>query len=457
MNLFIHRRDLRITDNTTLNQMCLSTGNVSPLFIFTPEQITHNPYFSSNLVQFMCEALVDLKQQYRNIGSDLSFYYGDVISVLESIHKVSPIQNLGFNLDYSPYAKLRDTRIKEWCQQNNIKCWASEDMLLVDIISQKNYPRDKPYVTFTHFMNYQREHFKVEKPSKRKISSVSLDTKTAFSIPESRLKSFYQYNQQLLCIGSQDEALQALENLQSQGEYDSKRGHLPYQTSQLSPYINLGLLSIRQVYRRVGKLFGVGHGLITELYWRDFYYNVLHHFPRVVGHNFNDRYDQIPWENNKEWFQSWCQAKTGFPVVDACMTQLNTTGYMHNRGRMIVANFLTKILLIDWRWGEKYFAQNLLDYNISANNGGWQWSAHTGTDVGRFNRIFNPWSQITSWDKSCSYVKKWLPQLKALTPSHIAKWDKYHNKYPDINYPAPMVNYSERRKHALAVYAEAKT
>ena len=232
---------------------------------------------------------------------------------------------------------------------------------------------------------------------------------------------------------------------------------LNYKTSRLSPFINLGVLSIREVFRHIGKSFGIGHGLINELYWRDFYYNILYHFPRVVGNNFNSRYANIKWDNNEDWFKRWCTGTTGFPVVDACMTELNTSGYMHNRGRMIVANFLTKLLFIDWRWGEKYFAQNLLDYNISANNGGWQWSANTGTDVGAFNRIFNPWTQVAKWDKGCKYIKKWLPVLQNVDSRHIEKWDKYHTEYTHLDYPSPMINYKERRAYGMAKYAEYKT
>ena len=458
MNIFIHRRDLRIHDNTTMEMMFKKVGAISPIFIFTPEQISNNPYFSSNLVQFLCESIRDLNRQYEELGSNLSLFYGDIIPVLESIHKATPIKNLGFNCDYSPYSKKRDSHLQAWCKNNGIKCWYQEDMLLVNIMSgPKNYPREKPYVTFTHFKNYQMENFTVRKPNKSKIEYVSLAVNSEFHITLEYIDTFYTYNPNLLTSGNQELAKQTLHRIDNQSEYDVKRGFLAYQTSRLSPFINLGLLSIREVYRQIGKKFGLGHGLITELYWRDFYYNILYHFPHVVGNDFNNRYTTIKWDNNKTWFEKWCNGTTGFPVVDACMTELNTTGYMHNRGRMIVANFLTKLLFIDWRWGEKYFAQNLLDYNISANNGGWQWSANTGTDVGAFNRIFNPWTQVAKWDKGSIYIKKWLPVLRDVDSKYIEKWDKYHTEYTHLDYPQPMIDYKERRAYGMAKYAEYKT
>ena len=173
----------------------------------------------------------------------------------------------------------------------------------------------------------------------------------------------------------------------------------------------MGVLSIREVYERIENKLGKNSGIINELYWRDFYYNILYHYPHIVGNSFKKTYDKIK-NGLKENFEKWCNGETGFPIVDACMKQLNTTGYTHNRGRMIVSSFLTKDLQIDWRWGEKYFATQLVDYNISANNGGWQWSAGTPTDAQPYFRIFNPWTQSEKFDSECKYIKKWLPVLE---------------------------------------------
>jgi len=229
------------------------------------------------------------------------------------------------------------------------------------------------------------------------------------------------------------------------------RNFLTYETTNLSAYINLGLLSIREVYYKIVEKLGKQNNLIDELYWRDFYYNILYFFPHVVGKSFNEKYDKIKWNNNKTKFKKWCDGKTGFPVVDACMRQMNETGYMHNRGRMIVASFLTKDLLIDWRWGEKYFATQLLDYNISANNGGWQWASGSGTDAQPYFRIFNPWTQSKNFDKDCEYIKNWVPELKNVENKDIHNWFKTYDKY-EIDYPEPMVNHDDERKNTLKIY-----
>ena len=190
--------------------------------------------------------------------------------------------------------------------------------------------------------------------------------------------------------------------------------------------------------------WGKNNDFIKELYWRDFYYNVLYYFPHVVGHSFNSKWDNFKWDNYQGKFKKWKEGKTGFPVIDAAMRELNTTGFMHNRARMIVASFLTKDLLIDWRWGEKYFASKLLDYNISANNGGWQWSAGTGTDAQPYFRVFNPWGQSKKYDPNCEYIKKWIPELKDIPAKDIHDWYKKFNNY-NVKYPKPMLDHDKAR------------
>ena len=452
MNIFIHRRDFRLIDNTTLINMSKNIDNICPIFIFTPEQIKKNKYFSNNLVQFMCESLEDLHKQYMSKDSKLYFYYGDVIDVLNSIHKKYTIKNLGFNIDYSPYSKKRDNLIEKWCNKNDITLWKNEDMLLVNIIDQKNYPNKEPYKVFTPFLNYQKSNFKISNPVTKKIKLSNKNITTSYSIKLNDLKDFYIQNSDILSHGSRTDALIKLKNLKNQKKYSESRDYLIYKTSHLSPYINLGLISIREVYYTGLKYFTVSHGFITELFWRDFYYNILYHFPHVVGHSFKVTYDKIKWDNNRSWFNKWCQGQTGFPIVDASMREMNTTGYMHNRGRMIVSSFLTKDLFIDWKWGEKYFATQLLDYNISANNGGWQWAAGTGTDAQPYFRIFNPWTQSSNYDQDCLYIKKWIPELKDVTNKDIHNWYKTYEKYSHIQYPKPIVDHDERRKYALIQY-----
>lgn len=458
MNIFIHHRDLRIIDNTSLYYLHKQTKkSITSIFIFTPEQIDKdkNPYFSNNLVYFLSQSLLELKKEYQKNNGDLYFFYGDTIKVLTEINKNHKINNIGFNLDYSPYAKQRDDTIIKWCNQNNINTYCQEDMLLVNIMKHKNYPSDKPYQVFTPFMNYQKNNFKIKKPNKNKIEYQLFNTEiinNKYYLKQEEMKQFYTINKKLHVKPGRKIGKKTLLDLKNKLNYGDNRNDLNYDTSNLSSYINLGLLSIREVYYHSIKLFGENSSFINELYWRDFYYNILYHYPQVVGHSFKKKYDNIKWNNNKELFNKWCQGETGFPVVDACMTQLNKTGYMHNRGRMIVASFLTKDLLIDWRWGEKYFATQLVDYNISANNGGWQWASGSGTDAQPYFRIFNPYTQSEKFDKDCNYIKKWLLQLKNVENKHIHQWDKYYHLYPNIDYPKPMINHKEQYYKTIEVY-----
>jgi deoxyribodipyrimidine photo-lyase len=191
---------------------------------------------------------------------------------------------------------------------------------------------------------------------------------------------------------------------------------------------------------------------VAELLWRDFYYNILWFYPHIVGNAFVPKYDKIKWRYAKSDFEKWCDGNTGYPVVDAGMRQMNTIGYMHNRCRMIVASFLTKNLLIDWRWGERYFANTLTDYNISANNGGWQWASGSGADAQPYFRIFNPWTQSKKYDPDCYYIKEWVPELEEVPPKDIHKWEEVYSNYKEIDYPKPMVDYKESRERALKEY-----
>lgn len=453
MNIFIHRRDLRNNDNYTMNYMSRKVGDLTPIFIFTPEQIDKkkNEYFSNNLVQFMCETLHELNENYKEKKSRLNCFEGDIIEVLESIHNFKKINSLGFNADYSPYSKKRDDKIEAWCEKNKIKLFKKEDMLLVNIIGNKNYPNKKPYEIFTHFMNYQRENYTVKKPSRNRVKLANNNIASEFKIEVKNISKFYEDNPDIMCNGGRTNGRKKLNDIKKQDKYPQLRNNLDYETTRLSPYINLGVVSIREVYNKTLDLFGEDHSLISELWWRDFFYNILYHNPEVVGLEMNEKFRGIKWDNNELLFKRWKEGKTGFPIVDACMNELNTTGFLHNRGRMIVASFLTKHLFTDWRWGEKYFAQKLIDCNVSANNGGWQWTASTGVDSHRtFYRVFNPWLQIEKFDEDCIYTKKWLPALAEIPIKHIQKWDKYHKMYKGkIDYPSPILDHATRRDYAL--------
>ena len=455
MNIFIHHRDLRINDNTTLIKMSNEVKDIIPIFIFTPEQIdkNKNKYFSNILVQFMCETLIELKDDYKKNKSILNFYYGNTLDVIKEIHKKYTINSIGFNADYSPFAKKRDNEIIKWGNKNDVIIFYEEDMLLVPIMTGNTFKKnkDEPYKVFTPFKNYLKSTYKVEDVNNKKIKLKNKSLKTKSSIDTKYFTNFYEKEDNLNVKSGRKEGLKKLNLVKEQKQYNKMRNFLTYETTNLSAYINLGLVSIREVYYKIVEKLGKQNNLIDELYWRDFYYNILYFFPHVVGKSFNEKYDKIKWDNNKTKFKKWCDGKTGFPVVDACMRQMNETGYMHNRGRMIVASFLTKDLLIDWRWGEKYFATKLLDYNISANNGGWQWASGSGTDAQPYFRIFNPWTQSKSYDKDCEYIKNWIPELKNVENKDIHNWFKTYDKY-EIDYPEPIVNHDDERKNTLKIY-----
>jgi deoxyribodipyrimidine photo-lyase len=233
--------------------------------------------------------------------------------------------------------------------------------------------------------------------------------------------------------------------------YSKTHNDLGYSTSQLGAYIKFGCVSIREVY----KVFRSKHDFIRQLFWRDFYANVLYAFPHVLGSSMNKKYNKIHWNNNSNWFKKWCDGETGYPVVDAGMRQLNKTGYMHNRARLIVASFLIKTLLISWEKGEKYFAQKLVDYDPANNNGNYQWVSGSGTDSQPYFRIFNPWRQAEEYDPQCEYIKTWIPELKDVPNKEIFNWETEWVNYKDIKYPKPICNYEEQKKKCLKMYKDA--
>lgn len=401
INIFIFHRDLRIEDNLALNKLILETGNnnIYPTFIFNPQQIyaKNNSYFSNNCVQFMVESLEDLE---KNIH--INYYEGDDITILERISTKYKIKNIAFNKDYTPYAIKRDEILTKWCEKKSINVITCEDYTLININTILN-EKSQPYQKFTPF--YKKSlSFKIKKPIifNKKINTIN-------DVKKFDKKKYYKINKNLAVNGGRKNALERMKI--SMTNYNKNRD-FPYldRTTKLSAYIKFGCISIREVYYNY-----VGNkSLQKELYWREFYANIMYHFPHVIGNSFKKSYNNIKWENNKKLFKLWCEGKTGYALVDAGMKQLNETGWMHNRVRMIVATFLTKDLLIDWRWGEKYFATKLVDYDPSSNNGGWQWCASTGVDSQPYFRIFNPDLQIQKYDKEYNYINKWNPNYEKI-------------------------------------------
>ena len=260
----------------------------------------------------------------------------------------------------------------------------------------------------------------------------------------------------MIVKGGRKEGIKKLKSIKKYKYYNDERNSLSIRTTELSAYIKFGCISIREVFHVILKHLGKENVLLSQIFWREFYYYIGYYFPRVLeGKNYNRKFDKIKWRWNKKHFEAWKNGQTGFPVVDAGMRQLNTTGYMHNRGRLITSNFLNRILGIDWRHGEKYYATKLVDYDPIVNNGNWQWSASVGVDPKPYTqRIFNPWIQSEKFDKDCKYIKKWIPELKDVSNKHIHEWDNYY-KFYDVKYNKPIVDYKVNRKESIKMYKKS--
>ena len=443
-SIYIFRRDLRLEDNLGFQYAMDNCKNIIPIFIFTPEQVKKNKFKSENAIQFMIESLKELNLNLQKHKSKLFTFQGNNIKILEKIHKKIGIDNIIFNEDYTPYSKKRDTDIEKFCNKNKIKCHKIHDYLLAEIGTFLK-ANDEPYLIYTPFKNNAMK-FDIDKPKTLKVKNLS-NPKIS---DDGYIKN--PINQYILVKGGRSNALKQLKNLEKQKKYNDNRNELSIATSQLSAYIKFGNISIREVYWAIINNLGIQNELIPQLIWREFYYYIAYYFPQVLNQeNFNSKYDNVKWNNDPKLFQSWCEGKTGVPVVDAGMRQLNKTGYMHNRARLITANYLNRILGCDWRLGEKYYASKLTDYDPSVNNGNWQWIASTGVDPKPyFQRLFNPWLQSKKFDKDCKYIKYWIPELDSVPNKEIHEWEKYCDKY-DF-YLKPVRDYKEGRSESVKMY-----
>jgi deoxyribodipyrimidine photo-lyase len=453
-SLFIFRRDLRLNDNIGLIECYKQSSEVIPIFIFTPEQINKNEYFSSNSFQFMLESLNELDNELKNnYNSQIHYFYGDNIDILNEILKKYNFDAIFFNKDYTLYAKNRDDNIEFFCNENNKKCIMYEDYLLLPI---GNFLKSdgKPYEKYTPFKNNAKNK-KVLQPNNYKFNENKFSKINIKIIELKVLDKYYKKNNDILLHGGRDKGLEILDNLKKFINYSEVRNNLINPTTHLSPYIKFGCVSIREVYEKVNKLYGINHGIIDQLYWREFYYYLAYYIPRVLqGKSLKEKYDDIIWENNQEIFNAWKNGMTGFPAVDAGMREMNKTGYMHNRARLITSGILIKILNCDWRLGEKYFATRLIDYDPIVNNGNWQWSSGSGADSQPYFRIMSPWKQAIDNDPECLYIKKWIPELNNVPNKDILNWGKSYSKYKNINYPKPIVDYDIMRKEIVKIYKD---
>jgi deoxyribodipyrimidine photo-lyase len=428
-----YRRDLRIEDNASL-YAALSCGKpVVPIFIFDKNILSSLQEFDAR-VQFIYNQLILIKQQWQSVGSDLQVFYGEPFDIWQKIIAQFQVSAVYVNRDYEPYALERDLAIRTFFNEQGITWNSYRDHVLLEpgeVLKSDGLP----YTVFTPFSKKWRSIWLGLEPGSRDQShdifpSEGLLSNGAkfVSDPIPNLISM-GFQQREVIFPDKNPNKEVIFNYTQNRDFPALSG-----TSRLGIHLRFGTISIRALAQYA---YGLNQTYINELIWRDFYQHILYHFPFVVGRSFRSEYDRIEWRNNVEEFDAWRKGLTGYPLVDAGMRELNETGYMHNRVRMVVASFLTKHLLIDWRWGEAYFAEKLLDFELASNNGGWQWAAGCGTDAAPYFRVFNPASQLEKFDKNMLYVKRWVPEVLSL------------------KYPRPIVNHTEARNRCLETYKKA--
>ena len=420
VSFFWFRRDLRLEDNVGLFHALQSKYPVIPLFIFDDSILDSLPKNDAR-VGFIYESLSRINTQLQKIGSSLLVKKGKTIAVWESLLEEFDVKEVFFNKDYEPYAVKRDTTICELLETNNSVPFPFKDQA---IFEEKEITKADglPYTVYTPFKNKWLEKYKSIAPVPE------YDATDMFS-------NFHKYSftfPTLQQIGFEESPIKVKpHNLKFIANYQEIRDFPALdKTTYLSPHLRFGTVSIRKL---VNWAFHKNDVFLSELIWREFFMQILFSFPKVVTQNFKAAYDGIQWRNNEADFQRWCSGTTGYPMVDAGMRQLNETGYIHNRVRMVVASFLCKHLLIQWQWGEAYFAQKLLDYELSANVGNWQWAAGTGCDAAPYFRVFNPQIQQIKFDEKGIYIRKWISEF-------------------DLGYGKPMVEHAMARDRAIATY-----
>lgn len=461
MNIFIYNRSLRINDITTLIYQMKQFGDVIPIFIFDDIQINpkKNTYFSNTAVKFMCDSLLELADLIKDKGGQLYFFKGDIIKILKSIYDTKEINSIGINYDYTPYARQRSANIQTFCTKHNITFIEKEDYVLFDILDGQTTKEDGAYYkVYTPFYNHCIKNLTVPKPDKfnqftfTKLKALK-DTQYAFNKKD--IEMLYKKTNIEVNAGRTN-GLNILKHLNNFKDYNKKRDILSYQTTKLSAHNKFGTVSIREVYYAIIKKLNKSSGLIRELIFRDFYYNLYHSVKPdmlngMIGLEnmpFKEKFGHIKWNYDKVLFKKWCTGMLGIPTCDAGMRQLNTTGFMHGRLRMVVASVATKLLLLPWHWCEKYFAQKLTDYDPIQNGAGWGWTCH-GVDPTQVLRIFSPKSQSDKFDPECSYILTYIPELAEVPISDIHNWEEKYVNYKNINYPEPVINYKKARLAGL--------
>lgn len=430
IGVFLFHRDLRVVDNTSLNALAAVCDAIVPVFIFTPEQVTsENKYKSDASVQFMIESLDELATE-----CPLVTLYGDTTTLMKRLVKETGATAVGFNEDYTPYAVKRDKELVNGLG-DGLKIVSEADFYLTrpgDLVTGSG----TAYKVFTPFYEAVLK-IAINKPSSKRHIKWHNAESTTNSMPlEEAYTRFTTPNPEIAVKGGRKAGLKVLTSAKSLRDYDKTRDTMALPTTQASAYLKYGCVSVREMYQVVKGI----HALLRQLIWRDFYAHVLFAYPNGVL-----KRPAIKWTKNKKWLDAWKEGRTGFPLVDAAMRQLNETGYMHNRGRMLVASFLSKILLIDWREGERYFATKLVDYDIASNSLNWM---TTVFDNLPYVKIFNPWTHSKEHDPDATYIKRWVPELRDVEVKDIHRPDGDRGG----DYVRPIVDYAERREKALGVY-----
>ena len=447
--VIIFRRDLRLFDNTALLRAVSEAEEVLPLFCADPRQLGDNPYRGNAAVYFMARSLEDLEAQLATQKGQLYYYEGTPEDALLALETSYAPDALYFNQDYTPFSISRDSAMVTAARARNIACHGVHDTLLnaPGTVLKKD---GTPYTVFTPFMRKART-LEVQNPVPCTATNFATLNHKAFTTKQPAALQASAPSHPLL-HGGRSEATKLLERLDTRVDYDKERD-IPslHATSLLAAHHKFGTCSVRETFHRTASLFGQDHTLTNELYWRDFFTHIGFHFPHVFGKSFRKEYDRIRWSKSEKNFDAWCRGMTGFPLVDAGMRELVQTGYMHNRVRMVTASFLMKDLFIDWRKGERFFAQHLMDYDPAVNNGNWQWAASTGCDAQPYFRIFNPWRQQQRFDPECVYIKKWIPELANLSPREIHKLESGRSVLAQ-DYPPPLVDHAIARETTLEKY-----
>ena len=426
ISIFWFRRDLRLKDNHGLYQALESGKKVLPIFIFDEDILDLLENKSDKRVDFIVQALQTLNSFLKSKNKGIKIFKGKPLEIYKKLTENYEIEAVYSNEDYEPYAIKRDQEIADFLASKNINFHQFKDQVIFhkdEIVKADK----KPYTVYTPYSKLWLNEFqKIDLqgfPSEKKLDNL-------LEIPFEELKiEDIGFQKTDLAFEVPEADLHIIKTYEETRNFPAVKG-----TTQLGVHLRFGTISVRKL-AKIAKENNLT--FLKELIWREFFMQILYHFPKVVNHSFKSKYDAIPWENNPEFLEKWKAGKTGFPIVDAGMRELNATGFMHNRVRMITASFLIKHLLTDWRIGEAYFAEKLMDYDLSANNGNWQWCASSGCDAAPYFRIFNPDEQQKKFDPDFKYIKKWIPE--------------FGTKY----YPKPIVEHKKAREKVLKVYKEA--